>query len=122
MTTDDTDAAGQPAPSPPPPTIHEATRAGGPSGAVVRGVAIDEATAVARRRAGEDVVVCGDDVDANRRLAWRIEAGAGPPSRPQSPHKLRAGPHALPHFQQAKAPPEGHTFYETANRKARKKP
>lgn len=106
----------------PPPTIYEATRAGGPSGAVTRGAAIDEATAITRRQAGLDVVVCSDDIDANRRLAQRIEAGAGPPSKAQSPHKRGAGPHALPHFQQAKAPPEGHTFYETAKRKARKRP
>jgi hypothetical protein len=65
-------------------------------------------------------VVCGDDVAANRRLAGAIEAAVGVCQR-SDPHR-RAGPMALPHFQQDQPPPEGHTFYETANRKARKKP
>src|SRR5262249_37590281 len=101
--------------------ICEATLASGPSGAVIRGAEIDEATAVNRRQAGLDVVECGDDIKANRSLARRIEAGAGTPSAPQPPH-LRARPQALPHFQQATPPPEGHTFYETPKRKGRKKP
>jgi hypothetical protein len=46
-----------PPPAPPPgPTIDEAERAPGPSGAVLRGAEVDFAAAVARRRAGEDVV------------------------------------------------------------------
>jgi hypothetical protein len=61
-------------PAPPPPTIHEATFAGGPSGAVIRGAEIDEATAIARRAAGLDIVVCGADIGLNRRLARAIEA------------------------------------------------
>ncbi|HTU17711.1 MAG TPA: hypothetical protein VMG10_06565 [Gemmataceae bacterium] len=107
-------------PSSPPPTIHEAERASGPSGAVLAGTIIDFPAAVARRQAGLDVVVCGEDVAANRRQAAGIEAAVGPCQR-SDPHR-RAGPLALPHFQQDTPPPEGHTFYETANRKARKRP
>src|SRR5689334_12106161 len=102
-----------------PPRIHEATRASGPSGAVLRGAEIDLATAIARRQAGLDVVVCGDDVDANRALAGTLESSVGPCQR-QDPHK-KAGPCALPHFQQLTVLDGGHTFYETGNprRKAR---
>ena len=55
---------------PPPPTIHEAERASGASGAILYGPEIDFDVAVARRRTGEDVVVRGDDVKANRRLMF----------------------------------------------------
>ncbi len=102
-----------------PSTIHEAERASGPSGAVLVGAAIDFVVAVARRQAGLDVVVCGEDVAANRRLAGTIEAAIGACFR-SDPHR-RTGPLALPHFQQDTPPPDGHTFYETAHRKARKR-
>jgi hypothetical protein len=107
--------------SPPVPTVHEAEPASGPSGAVWYGAEIDFDTAVARRQAGLDVVVHGEDSDANRRLAYRIEAAVGPPSRPQPPER-RAGPLALPHFHQLSRNPKGHLFYETELRKARKRP
>ena len=112
--------------SPVPPTpqaarIYEAECASGPSGAVLRGAEIDVATAVARRRAEHDVVVCGNDLNANRDLAGRIEATVGPRSRPQAP-EAKAGPLALPHFHQLSRSPKGHTFYETARLKTRKKP
>src|SRR5438046_2996496 len=81
------------------PTIHEATLASGPSGAVIKGAEIDFATAAARRQAGLDVVVCSDELSANRSLAKTIEAAVGPPSKPQKPHSY-AGPAALPHFHQ----------------------
>jgi hypothetical protein len=80
----------------PPPTIHEATLASGASGAVERGTEIDVAAAVARRRAGGDVVVCGDDHKANQRLAQQIEQAVGPCKR-GDPHS-EAGPKALPHY------------------------
>jgi hypothetical protein len=86
------------------------------------GSEIDEATAVARRKAGEDVVVRGADGDANRNLANRIENAAGAAGRPQFPHRQTAGPRALPHFHQCNRTPKGHTFYETDNLKASKKP
>src|SRR5262245_47778923 len=79
-------AEGQEGTGPTPvPTIHGAEPAPGPSGASLFGPEIDFDTAVARRRAGQDVVVRGDDSDANRRLAYRIEAAVGPPGRPQAP-------------------------------------
>jgi hypothetical protein len=107
--------------SPAPPNVHEAERASGPLGAVVRGAKIDFASAVARRQTGEDVVVCGENIDQNRSLAQAIEAAVGPSLR-APPHKRTAGPLALPHFQQQTPPPEGHTFYETDKRKARNRP
>jgi len=106
---------------PPPPTIHEAERASGASGAVLWGAEIDFAAAVIRRQANEDVVVRGDDLDANRARAQSVEAAVGPYLR-GPPHKRSAGPLALPHFQQFTPPPDGHTFYETDKRKARKRP
>ena len=107
-------------PPPSPPTIHEAELASGASGIVDYGGEIDLAAAVARRQAGDDVVVRGDDVNANRRLAEAIETAVGPCKR-SDPHHL-AGPRALPHYQPHPRPPTGHTFYETPRRKARKKP
>jgi hypothetical protein len=101
------------------PTIHEAELASGPSGAVEYGAEIDSDMAVTRRRAGGDVVVRGNDLRANRTLARAIESAVGPCER-QDPHD-EAGPNALPHFQPAPRPPEGHTFYETQQRKARRK-
>jgi hypothetical protein len=97
--------------------------ASGPSGVVLRGPEIDFAVAVARRQAGLNVVVCGDDLDANRRLAYAIESSVGPVTRPQKPHK-NAGPMSLPHFHQLSRRPDGHCFYQTATppRKARKSP
>lgn len=114
------DTVGAPPPSAPP-TIHEAKRETGPSGAVLRGAEIDVAAAIARRRTGLDVVVCGADLKANRSLAASIESAVGPCQR-GVPHTRHAGPLALPHFQQVAPPPVGHTFYETENRKAKKKP
>jgi hypothetical protein len=110
----------KPPPKSEPPRIHEAELASGPSGVVLKGQEIDLAAAVARRRRGQNIVVCGNDVKANGQLAKEIEAAVGP-YKPQAPHR-RAGPHSLPHFQQQEPPPVGHSFYETANpqRKARK--
>jgi hypothetical protein len=59
---------------PPLTTVHEAELVPGPSGAVEYGDEIDEATAVARRRNGEDIVVRGDDTKANRARTYKIEA------------------------------------------------
>jgi hypothetical protein len=105
-----------------PPRIYEAKLAPGPSGVVFKGREIDETTALAERRASRDIVVCGDDVDANRNQARAIESAVGACKR-HDPH-VHAGLHALPHYQQDNPPPSGHTFYETANpqRKARKQP
>jgi hypothetical protein len=103
-----------------PSSIHVAERASGTSGAVLRGPEIDFAAAVARRQAGLDVVVCGDNLTANRSLAQQIEASVGPYQR-GVPHSRWAGPLALPHFQQLQASHGGHTFYETPQRKTRKR-
>lgn len=103
-----------------PPTIHEATLASGPTGAVEYGVEIDEAAAVAHRKNGGDIVIRGGLTVPNRSLAYKIEAQVGPPSRPQWPHINLAGQMALPHFHQLSRSPAGHTFYETDKRKAKK--
>jgi hypothetical protein len=84
---------------------------------VIRGAEIDFATAVTRRREGKNVVVCGDELKANRRQAEQIEAAFGPYVR-SVPHRQLAGPRALPHFQQQDESHEGHTFYETPNLRA----
>lgn len=112
----------KPKPAAGPPKIHEASLAPGPSGIVFKGAEIDLAAAIARRKAGLNIVVCGDNIGANRALARTIESAVGPWIR-QDQHR-RAGPYALPHFQQAQQPPAGHSFYETDNpqRKARKQP
>jgi hypothetical protein len=102
------------------PRIFEATLEPGPSGFVLRGSEITREHAIARRIAGGDVVVCGDEIKANARLAREIETAVGP-CRQEPPHK-ESGPHALPHFQPNPRPPDGHTFYETENpqRKSRR--
>ena len=102
-------------------TIHEATLASGPSGGVIRGREITQTAAIALRQAGLDIVVCGDDIKMNRTQAQTIEAAVGPYQR-HVPHRQKTGPWALPHFQQLNPPPEGHSFYETTNRKSRKNP
>jgi hypothetical protein len=117
-----TDTTTPPPPPRPAQTIHEANPASGPSGAVEYGPEIDEAAAVGRRKHGLDIVVRGDDTAANRRLARRVESQVGPPSPPQHPHLLSAGPLALPHFHQLSSGPAGHSFYETDKRKARRRP
>jgi hypothetical protein len=104
-----------------PPTIHEAALASGPSGAVEWGAELTLDQAVNRRRSGEDVVVRSDDEIASRRLAGAIELAVGLATKPQPPHTYSAGPHALPHFHQRSRVPAGHTFYESKNRKARRK-
>jgi hypothetical protein len=92
-----------------------------PIGRGLYGPEIDFDTAVARRRAGGHVVVRGPDLDDNRDLAQAIEAAVGPWMR-GAPHTRIAGPLALPHFQQTDKTGRGHTFYETPNRRARKRP
>ena len=109
-------------PEPVSPTIHEAELESGPSGRVVQGVEIDFASAVARRKTGRNVVVCGVDAVANKRLASQVEDAVGPCQR-ADPHQRHAGPYALPHYQQTRREPPGpagHSFYETTRRKARR--
>ncbi len=113
--------APEPPPTPPAPTIHVATRATDGSGAVEWGSELTLSAAIARRKRGLDIVVRGSDKAANRRLARNVEAGVGPPSKPQFPHTATAGPYALPHFHQASRQPPGHSFYEVDGVQARKK-
>lgn len=98
-----------------PPRIHEASL--GPDGSVINGIEIARAVAEDLRRQGRDVVICGPDLTANRTLARDIEQGANGAYKRCGPHP-NAGPNALPHYQPDPRPPEGHTFYETPNRKA----
>src|SRR3712207_5131712 len=108
------DPTSEPAPSPPP-TIHEAACV---PGGVRRGPAITEAEAVARRQAGLDIVVCGDDTIQNRDAAEQIERQVGGPYLHDGPHRRLIGPGALPHWQQRSGAPAGHSFYETHATKA----
>jgi hypothetical protein len=95
--------------------VFEASLGGG--GSVVKGLAITQVQAEVRRKAGQDVVVCGVDLAANRRLARTIETNANINVKLCPPHPS-SGPGALPHFQPDPRPPTGHTFYETPNRNA----
>jgi len=108
-------AAATPPTPPLPPQIFAAAL--GAQGSVVRGQPISQAQAEARRRAGQDAVVCGPNLTANRSLAGAIERNANGTAKRCPPH-VNAGPLALPHYQPDPRPPAGHTFYETPNRKA----
>jgi hypothetical protein len=98
------------------PQIFKATL--GTGGEVIKGAQVTEAQAVAERRVGRDVVVCGNDLPANREMAKNIEHTANGSYKRCPPH-ANAGPDALPHYQPHSRPPAGHTFYETTNRKAK---
>ncbi len=67
----------RPQPAAAPPTIHEATLAPGLSGIVFKGAEIAVAAAIRRRRAGRDIVVCGDDLKVNRVVTQTIESAVG---------------------------------------------
>src|SRR5438128_493055 len=97
--------------------IHEATRATDGSGAVIKGAMITRPEAEQRRQQGLHIVVCGPDELVNRLEAADIEATVGPWTHHPS-HLKAAGPQALPHFQQRRRGHGGHSFYETATRKA----
>jgi hypothetical protein len=86
-------------------------------GAVVKGEEITRAEAEKLRRTGKNVVVCGPDHGANLDLAEQIEESANGRWK-RCPFHRNAGAKSLPHYQPDPRPPEGHTFYETANRKA----
>jgi hypothetical protein len=100
------------------PRIYKAARQ--PNGDVVKGAEISESQAIAERKAGRDVVVCGNDTAANNDLARHIEYSANGSYKRCGAH-ANAGPNALNHYQPDPRPPDGHTFYETKGRKARKK-
>ena len=81
--------------------------------------------AITLRKAGRDIVVCGNDKSGNLRVAQEIETAIGTWSR-DKPHKNAAGRLALPHFHQmavdasGNRSPPGHTFYEVDKSKALK--
>lgn len=98
-------------------TIHEAIRATDGSGGVIKGAVLTRAEAEQRRQKGLHIVVCGSDELANRLEAADIEASVGAWTH-HTAHLKAAGPGALPHFQQRRRAHGGHSFYETATRKA----
>jgi len=110
-------ATGSPKSRHPAPTIHEARLASGPSGAVEWESALTLEQAIARRRQELDIVVRGDDENANRKLAKTVEEAVGPASRPQPPHTSTAGPNALPHFHQISRWPAATLFTKPRNGK-----
>ncbi len=71
--------------------------------------------AESERKAGNDIVVCGIDVRANRPLAQQIEQNANGPTVGDPP---QAGSKSLPHFHPVSRQPGGHAFYETVKRKS----
>ncbi|HEV3340570.1 MAG TPA: hypothetical protein VG125_09440 [Pirellulales bacterium] len=89
----------------------------GANGTVIKGHPIVRAQAEVMRQAGLDVVVCGPDLAANRKLAGQIEGNANGKCKRCPPHAT-SGNKALPHYQPDPRPPSGHTFYETPNRRA----
>jgi hypothetical protein len=99
--------------------IYEAFRAMDGSGAMMKGKEISKTDAATLRKFGGDVVICGDDLKSNRKIAQEIEATVGPYVR-HVPH-ISSGALALPHFQQLNPPPVGHTFYETEFRRVKGK-
>ena len=108
-----------PPPAPAPVTaIYEARC--GEDGMVSRvGDPISEKDAIALRARGLDVVICGGDDKANRRLAQKVEIGASGDFIRHAPH-VSAGIYAMPHCQPRTRPPNGHSFYETKGHKVRK--
>jgi hypothetical protein len=113
-------AALQPAPPSLPPTVHEATLASGPSGAVEWGPELTDEETVHRRKKALDIVVRGSNAKANRAKARQLEDAVGTPITEHQPHP-RTGPMALPHFHQVSRTPDGHSFYEITRRTARRK-
>lgn len=88
----------------------------GPHGIVYRGAELSRTEAETHRRAGLDLVVCGPDTRANRRLAKELEDSVGPNIH----HEPSLGPDSLPHYQPHPRPPEGHCFYERRNARAKR--
>src|SRR4051794_26299111 len=108
-------------PGPPPAEIYEASLATDGTDAVDRGTLLSRAQAEARRRAGQDIVVCGADTGVNCQLAREIEAAVTSAAGKCIHHGPHLGMQSLPHWQQRTPPPAGHSFYETHVRHARTK-
>ena len=82
-------ASTEPTPSAPAlPAVYEAKRATDGSDAVIREAELTQAQAVAHRKTGGDIVVCGSDTPQNDRLAHDIEASVagGNPIVYHGPH------------------------------------
>ena len=75
--------------------------------------------AVDRRKNGYNVVVCGPDPKANRTRAEQIEINANGNVVHHGPSGT-AGVNALWHYQPNPRGPQGHTFYESSGRSARR--
>jgi NAD(P)-dependent dehydrogenase (short-subunit alcohol dehydrogenase family) len=101
-------------------SYHEAVLATDGSGDVTKGAGIGRQIAVDRRKAGNDVVVCGADPKENRREAREIEIAASDTGN-YILHGAHSSPgaNALNHYQAIAPPPHGHCFYETKGRKAK---
>ena len=100
----------------PTPKIYKAVC--GTGGDVIRGVEISETDAVLERQAGRDVVVCGQSMPVNRKLAETIEKAAHGQCIPCPPH-IHQGPGAMYHFHpDPRTKAAGHCFYETTTRKS----
>jgi hypothetical protein len=102
------------------PAIYEAERDPGPDGAVERGDApISENDAIARLKAGKDIVVCGGQRRPNRNKARELTDAAFGGHEEDPPHQGRM---ALPHFHPPDHTPDGiHAFFEAPPRHARKR-
>jgi hypothetical protein len=84
------------------------------------GPELTDEEAVQRRKKALDIVVRGSNSKANRAKARQIEQTVGTPITEHQPH-ARSGPLSLPHFHQVSRTPDGHSFYETKGRTARRK-
>lgn len=90
------------------------------SGDVTKGAEISKPEAVARRKKGGDIVVCGPNSRENRNEAAAIEQSAsGVGNYRRHAANGKAGPNALNHYQAISPPPKGHCFYETTSQKAK---
>src|SRR5260370_14784066 len=99
------------------PTIHEATLASGPSGAVEWGSNLTQEEAVARRQQELDIIVRGDDETANRQLAKTVEEQPAGPSRRIQP---RPDPTRCPIFIKNHVRPPATLCTKPRNAKPRK--
>lgn len=100
--------------------VYKAEPVPGPDGAVEWwDPPLSDAAAVARVRAGSDVVVRGTDRRANRNKARGLMIAAYGGFEEDKPHQGRM---ALPHFHPPNHLPEGiHAFFEAPPRHAKKR-
>ena len=101
-------------------TTCEAERIPGPDGVVERGAnPLSDGDAVARLKAGQDIVVCGAQRRANRNKARELTKAAFGDFEEDEPHDGRM---ALPHFHPpAHVAQRAHAFFEAPPRLAKKR-